>query len=145
MKNVIIKLKKSFSTDLNQSKFWYWNLKKNFYLHCFKKSSGCKKPDTNIWNIRAEIQKWKCVILPIIYEPTCLATALVSLPVIFLEIPAASVVAEGGNSTITVLRPILDMSRSCSLSDIMLVHRVSTIVSTCISFTCGMLYNTHWT
>lgn len=41
----------------------------------------------------------------------------------------------GGSSPITVLRPILEISRSCSLSESMLVQRVSTIVSTWYSFT----------
>lgn len=41
----------------------------------------------------------------------------------------------GGSSPITVFRPMLEMSRSCSLSDSMFVHNVSTIVSTWYSFT----------
>lgn len=41
----------------------------------------------------------------------------------------------GGSSPITVLRPMLEMSRSCSLSDSMFVHNVSTIVSTWYSLT----------
>lgn len=43
--------------------------------------------------------------------------------------------AAGGSSEITVLRPMLEMSRSCSLSDSMLVQSVSTMVSTWYSFT----------
>lgn len=49
--------------------------------------------------------------------------------VVFLPLEA------GGNSPITVLSPMEEMSLSCSLSDSMLVHRVSTIVSTWYSFT----------
>jgi len=41
----------------------------------------------------------------------------------------------GGSSPITVFRPMEEMSLSCSLSDSMLVHSVSTIVSTWYSFT----------
>lgn len=41
----------------------------------------------------------------------------------------------GGNSPITVLSPMEEMSLSCSLSDSMLVHKVSTMVSTWYSFT----------
>lgn len=41
----------------------------------------------------------------------------------------------GGSSPITVFRPMLEMSRSCSLSDSMFVHSVSTIVSTWYSLT----------
>lgn len=49
---------------------------------------------------------------------------------------AASLPLEaGGSSPITVLSPMEEMSLSCSLSDSMLVHRVSTMVSTWYSFT----------
>lgn len=41
----------------------------------------------------------------------------------------------GGSSPITVFRPMEEMSLSCSLSDSMLVHSVSTMVSTWYSFT----------
>lgn len=44
-------------------------------------------------------------------------------------------VAAGGSSEITVLRPMLEISRSCSLSDSMFVQSVSTMVSTWYSFT----------
>lgn len=42
---------------------------------------------------------------------------------------------EGGSSAMTVFRPMLEMSLSCSLLDTMLEQRVSTIVSTWHSFT----------
>lgn len=44
-------------------------------------------------------------------------------------------VEAGGSSEITVLRPMLEISRSCSLSDSMFVQSVSTMVSTWYSFT----------
>lgn len=44
-------------------------------------------------------------------------------------------VDEGGSSAMTVFRPMLEMSLSCSLLDTMFEQRVSTIVSTWHSFT----------
>ncbi len=44
-------------------------------------------------------------------------------------------VDEGGSSAMTVFRPMLEMSLSCSLLETMLEQRVSTIVSTWHSFT----------
>lgn len=43
--------------------------------------------------------------------------------------------ADSGNSAITAFSPMLEMSLSCSLSDIMLAHSMSTIASTWGSFT----------
>lgn len=48
---------------------------------------------------------------------------------------AFSPLEAGGSSPITVFRPMEEMSLSCSLSDSMLVHSVSTMVSTWYSFT----------
>lgn len=42
---------------------------------------------------------------------------------------------DSGSSLMTVLRLIDEMSRNCSLSEHMFVHKWSTIVSTCSSFT----------
>lgn len=61
--------------------------------------------------------------------------AEVKRPVIFLQIVETKDVEVGDNSAITVFRPMLEISRSCSLFEIMFEQSVSTIVSTCISFT----------
>lgn len=52
-----------------------------------------------------------------------------------LRLRFSSPLEAGGSSPMTVFRPMLEMSLSCSLSDSMLVHSVSTIVSTWYSFT----------
>lgn len=70
-----------------------------------------------------------------ISERLTLAMALLSRPVIRLHMLAAKPVDNGGNSLITVFKPMLQISRSCSFSDSMLLHSVSTIVSTWYSFT----------
>lgn len=56
--------------------------------------------------------------------------ALLNLPVIFLHTLAAKVFEPNGSSEITVFRPMLLISRSCSVSESMLAQRVSTILST---------------
>ncbi|TNN40106.1 hypothetical protein EYF80_049732 [Liparis tanakae] len=75
---------------------------------------------------------------------SCLAMALVRRPVIFLQTLAARAEPEGRGEglstrqpgrTRVLQRPMDEMSLSCSLSDSMLVHSVSTIVSTWYSFT----------
>ena len=48
---------------------------------------------------------------------------------------AAMLDAVSGNSLMTVLSPIEEMSLNCSLSAAMLEHKCSTIVSTWTSFT----------
>lgn len=60
---------------------------------------------------------------------------MLSRPVMRLQTLAARALEASGSSLITVLRPILEMSRSCSLSDTMLPHSESTIVSTWYSLT----------
>lgn len=61
--------------------------------------------------------------------------ALLNLPVILLQTLAASGPDPNGSSDITVFRPILEMSLSCSLSETMLLHSASTMVSTWYSLT----------
>lgn len=61
--------------------------------------------------------------------------ALLNFPVILLQTLAASGPDPSGSSDITVFRPILEMSLSCSLSETMLLHSASTIVSTWYSLT----------
>ena len=61
--------------------------------------------------------------------------AELNFPVIRLQTLAAKPVEAKGSSLITVFKPILEMSLNCSLSDTMLLHRESTIVSTWYSFT----------
>lgn len=54
---------------------------------------------------------------------------------IFLTTAELKCVGTSGNWLITVFKPIDDMSLSCSLSESMFVHNVSTISSTWNSFT----------
>lgn len=61
--------------------------------------------------------------------------ALLSRPVIRLQTFAASALDPNGSSEITVFRPMLDISLSCSLSETIFAQRASTIVSTWNSFT----------
>lgn len=61
--------------------------------------------------------------------------ALLSLPVILLQTLAANALDAKGSSLITVFRPMLEISRSCSFSETMFPQRASTIVSTWYSFT----------
>lgn len=58
-----------------------------------------------------------------------------SLPVMRWHTLGTSETEFCGKSEMTVLRPMLEMSRSCSLLLIMLPQSVSTMVSTCTSFT----------
>jgi hypothetical protein len=52
-----------------------------------------------------------------------------------LQTLAARALEASGSSLITVLRPMLEISRNCSLSDTMLPQSASTIVSTWYYFT----------
>lgn len=61
--------------------------------------------------------------------------AVVSRPVMRLHMLPDKPPGAWGNSAMTVLSPMLEMSLSCSLCDIMLAHNASTIVSTWNSFT----------
>lgn len=56
--------------------------------------------------------------------------AVVRRPVIRLQIFPENPPGACGSSAITVLRPILEISLSCSFSEIIFAHKASTIVST---------------
>ena len=61
--------------------------------------------------------------------------AVLRRPVIRRQTLAARPLEANGSSLITVLRPMLEISRSCSLSETMLAHKASTMTSTWYSFT----------
>lgn len=61
--------------------------------------------------------------------------ALLKRPVILLQTLAANALDPKGSSEMTVLRPMLEISRNCSFSDTKLLQRFSTIVSTWYSLT----------
>lgn len=61
--------------------------------------------------------------------------AELNFPVILLQTLAASPPEAIGSSLMTVFKPMLEISLNCSLSETILAHSESTIVSTWYSFT----------
>lgn len=77
-------------------------------------------------------QVLKVVVQALIFT---FSMALLRRPVILLQTLAARALEPSGSSEMTVLRPMLDISLSCSLSETIFPHRASTIVSTWYSLT----------